>query len=73
MGIHFDNVYYKECALAFGGCSLPFLFNLFAEFLHWLSSFTLQSASTMLGNHSVVSHYLDDFFGTSDTLSLIHI
>ncbi|SNX86181.1 uncharacterized protein MEPE_04890 [Melanopsichium pennsylvanicum] len=66
MGIHFDGQYYQECALAFGGRSSPFLFNLFAEFLHWLASFVLQSVSPSPSAHSEVSHYLDDFFGASD-------
>ncbi|KAJ1026683.1 hypothetical protein NDA13_004056 [Ustilago tritici] len=48
MGIHFDSVHYQECALAFGAHSSPFLFNLFAEFLHWLMAFALQSVSTNL-------------------------
>ncbi|SNX81800.1 uncharacterized protein MEPE_00505 [Melanopsichium pennsylvanicum] len=66
MGIHFDGHYYQECALAFGGRSSPFLFNLFAEFLHWLASFALRSVSTSSTSHSDVAHYLDDFFGASD-------
>ncbi|SPO32026.1 uncharacterized protein UTRI_02583 [Ustilago trichophora] len=66
MGIHFEGKYYQECALAFGGRSSPFLFNLFAEFLHWLSAFALQAVSSSPTSHSVVSHYLDDFFGASD-------
>ncbi|SPO24216.1 uncharacterized protein UTRI_03484 [Ustilago trichophora] len=66
MGIHFDGQYFQECALAFGGRSSPFLFNLFAEFLHWLASFALQSVTTSPTLHSDVSHYLDDFFGASD-------
>ncbi|SAM82729.1 uncharacterized protein UBRO_20687 [Ustilago bromivora] len=67
MGIHFDGRYYQECALMFGGCLSPFLFNLFAEFLHWLAAFTLQAASPSPTSHSDMSHYLDDFFGASDT------
>ncbi|SPO32044.1 uncharacterized protein UTRI_02601 [Ustilago trichophora] len=67
MGIHFDSQYFQECALAFGGRSSPFLFNLFAEFLHWLASFALQAVSPSSTSHSDVSHYLDDFFGASDT------
>ncbi|SPO29085.1 uncharacterized protein UTRI_06034 [Ustilago trichophora] len=66
MGIHFEGTYYQECALAFGGRSSPFLFNLFAEFLHWLSAFALQAVSPSSTTHSDVSHYLDDFFGASD-------
>ncbi|SAM85701.1 uncharacterized protein UBRO_20187 [Ustilago bromivora] len=66
MGIHFDSSYYQECTLAFGGCSSPFLFNLFAEFLHWLTSFTLNSVSPAPHTHLGVSHYLDDFDGASE-------
>ncbi|KAJ1572452.1 hypothetical protein NDA14_001885 [Ustilago hordei] len=68
MGIHFDSVYYQECTLAFGARSLPFLFNLFAKFLHWLVTFALQlvTAHSPL-SHSGVSHYLNNFFGASDT------
>ncbi|SPC62382.1 uncharacterized protein UHOD_11529 [Ustilago sp. UG-2017b] len=67
MGIHFDGVYYQECALAFGARSSPFLFNLFAKFLHWLVTLALQSVTAHSPlSHSGVSHYLDDFFGASD-------
>ncbi|SAM83225.1 uncharacterized protein UBRO_20752 [Ustilago bromivora] len=66
MGFHFNRWYYQECALAFGGCLSPFLFNLFTEFLHWVTSFALQSASPSPTSHSEVSHYLDDFFGASN-------
>ncbi|KAJ1033410.1 hypothetical protein NDA13_001401 [Ustilago tritici] len=67
MGIHFYGTHYQECALAFGARSSPFLFNLFAKFLHWLVAFALQSVSASLpSTHSGVSHYLDDFFGASD-------
>ncbi|UTT88975.1 hypothetical protein NDA17_005903 [Ustilago hordei] len=69
LGFHFDGRYYQECALAFGGRSSPFLFNLFAKFLHWVTSFALQSASPSPTSHSEVSHYLDDFFGASDPTS----
>ncbi|SOV02469.1 uncharacterized protein UDID_19554 [Ustilago sp. UG-2017a] len=41
MGFHFDGLYYQECALAFGGRLSPFLFNLFAKFLHWVMSFAM--------------------------------
>jgi hypothetical protein len=66
LGIHVDGKHYQECALAFGGRSSPFLFNLFSEFLHWLTSFALQSLTPTSSTHSAVSHYLDDFFGASD-------
>lgn len=69
MGIHFDNAYYQECALAFGRKSSPFLFNLFAKFLHWVFAFALKPVSPSPSAHSGVSHYLDDFFGASDASS----
>nr|QBH67571.1 hypothetical protein UEMT_2037 [Ustilago esculenta] len=71
MGIQFEGAFYQECALAFGGSSSPFLFNLFAEFLHWLAAFTQQSISALQPPsnpqpYSVITHYLDDFFGAAD-------
>lgn len=55
LGFTLDDTHYVDCALNFGGSSSAFLFNLFAEGLHWiLASFGLPS----------VHHYLDDFFGT---------
>lgn len=66
MGIHVDGKYYQECTLAFGGRSSPFLFNLFTEFLHWLSAFALQAVRPLPTMHSDVSHYLDNFFGASE-------
>ncbi|SPO42276.1 uncharacterized protein PSFLO_07759 [Pseudozyma flocculosa] len=62
MGISFDGEHYKECALAFGGKSSPWLFNLLAEFLHWLAELLLQPKAHVA---SPVSHYLDDFFGAT--------
>lgn len=53
LGFHLDGETYVDCTLNFGGRSSPYLFNLFAEGLHWiLESFGL-----------VTTHYLDDFFG----------
>lgn len=68
MGTQFDGQHFQECALAFGGRSSPFLFNLFAEFLHWLAAFALRSVSppSLIPQHSDMAHYLDDFFGASD-------
>jgi len=66
MGIQFDRQHYQECALAFGGHSSPFLSNLFAEFLHWLTSFAMQSVVLLSIVLSNMAHYLDDFFGASD-------
>lgn len=36
MGFQWDNKFYKECCLPFGLRTAPFLFNLFAEALHWI-------------------------------------
>lgn len=54
LGFMFDNVAYQENALRFGGKSLPWLFNIFAEMLHW----TAQTCTNL-----PLYHYLDDFFG----------
>ncbi|SAM85241.1 uncharacterized protein UBRO_20085 [Ustilago bromivora] len=54
LGFSFDGRHYMETGLTFGGRSSPWLFNLFAEALHWV----LQSTT-----HHPVKHYLDDFFG----------
>lgn len=53
LGYCYESTCYADCTLNFGGRSSPFLFNLFAEALHWiLASFGLD-----------VTHYLDDSFG----------
>ncbi|SOV04714.1 uncharacterized protein UDID_17171 [Ustilago sp. UG-2017a] len=54
LGFTFEGRFYMETGLTFGGRSSPWLFNLFAEALHWI----LQSTTT-----HPVDHYLDDFFG----------
>ncbi len=54
LGFAIDGRRYTDCALTFGCRSSPFLFNLYAEALHW----TLESFGISC------SHYLDDFFGT---------
>ena len=52
LGFGWKGVFYTECALPFGLCTAPFLFNLFAEGLHWI-----------LLSHGWrrLHHYLDDF------------
>lgn len=53
LGFNIDGVSYKDCTLNFGGRSSPFIFNLFAEALHWiLRCFGLE-----------LDHYLDDSYG----------
>ncbi|SYW81879.1 uncharacterized protein UHO2_00383 [Ustilago hordei] len=54
LGFTFNGQHYMEMGLTFGGRSSRWLFNLFAEALHWV----LQSTT-----HHPVEHYLDDFFG----------
>nr|QBH67499.1 hypothetical protein UE_1433 [Ustilago esculenta] len=71
MGIQFEGAFYQECALAFGGRSSPFLFNLFTEFLHWLAAFAQQSISALQPPsnpqpYSAITHYLNNFFGAAD-------
>jgi len=56
LGFTFDGHQYIDTRLPFGCRSSPFLFNLFAEALHW-----------MLEQRSITSsHYLDDFFGATN-------
>lgn len=54
LGFQFNNRYLMETSLTFGGRSSPWLFNLFAEMVHWLVSTTTSH---------LVNHYLDNFFG----------
>ncbi|SOV04182.1 uncharacterized protein UDID_17023 [Ustilago sp. UG-2017a] len=56
LSFQYDGVRYRENALTFGGSSSPFLFNLVAEFLHWV-------VASCLPNTWPVNHYLDDTFG----------
>ncbi|BEJ16100.1 hypothetical protein CspHIS471_0507050 [Cutaneotrichosporon sp. HIS471] len=53
LGFSLDGGDFVDCALNFGGRSSPFIFNMFAEALHWiLASWGLD-----------LQHFLDDFFG----------
>ncbi|SPO31698.1 uncharacterized protein UTRI_10310 [Ustilago trichophora] len=56
LGFSYEGVRYRENALTFGGSSSPWLFNLVAEFLHWLVAACLPTGWP-------VNHYLDDTFG----------
>jgi hypothetical protein len=56
LGFSYEGVCYRENALTFGGRSYPWLFNLSAEFLHWIVESCLPATWP-------VNHYLDDFFG----------
>lgn len=53
LGFQWNGVFYHENCLPFGLRTAPFIFNLFAEALHWL----LQATVAWLG----IAHYLDDF------------
>ncbi|CDR98913.1 hypothetical protein, partial [Sporisorium scitamineum] len=57
LGFQYEGICYCENALTFGGRSSPFLFNLVAEFLHWVVAACLPPSWP-------VNHYLDDTFGT---------
>jgi reverse transcriptase-like protein len=53
LGFQWENVFYIERCLPFGLATAPFLFNLFAEGLHWILQSWLQ--------WDLLDHYLDDF------------
>jgi len=52
LGFGWKGVFYTERALPFGLCTAPFLFNLFAEGLHWI---------LLSRGWRRLHHYLDDF------------
>lgn len=52
-GFYFDGIGYIDLRLPFGSRSSPFLYNLFAEAVHWIAE--------RLG--VALDHFLDDFFG----------
>ncbi|KAJ1034111.1 hypothetical protein NDA18_000980 [Ustilago nuda] len=72
LGFSYDSVCYRENTLTFGGSSSPWLFNLVAEFLHWV-------VAACLPPDWPVGHYLDETFGAvptsdiTDTLWPVHI
>ena len=53
LGFEWQGHYYKETCLPFGLATAPFLFNLFAEALHWMMESYLSLDK--------IRHYLDDF------------
>lgn len=53
LGFEWNGTYYHENCLPFGLRTAPFLFNLFAEALHWLL--------LLLIPFLFIAHYLDDF------------
>lgn len=52
---------YVECCLPFGLATAPFLFNLFAEALHWILQCLLPAFH--------INHYLDDFIAITQSPS----
>ena len=72
LGFSYDGVCYCENTLTFGSSSSPWLFNLVAEFLHWV-------VAACLPPDWPVGHYLDNTFGavpasdTADTLWPVHV
>lgn len=54
LGISWKQKLYYDIVLAFGLCSAPYIFNLFAEALHW----TIQQHMP-----AKLCHYLDNFLG----------
>ncbi|KAJ1031995.1 hypothetical protein NDA13_002371 [Ustilago tritici] len=61
LGFSYDGIHYCENALTFGGSSSLWLFNLVAEFLHWL-------VVACLPANWPINHYLDDTFGAVPVL-----
>jgi hypothetical protein len=53
---------YVECCLPFGLATAPFLFNLFAEALHWILQCLLHAF--------YINHYLDDFIAITHSPSM---
>jgi len=52
LGFHWMGKYYYPIVLMFGGKSAPYIFNLFAEALHWIIQRRIPGS---------LRHYLDDF------------
>jgi len=52
LGFQWEGKYYYPLVLMFGGKSAPYIFNLFAEALHWIIERHLPAS---------IRHYLDDF------------
>ncbi|SAM83230.1 uncharacterized protein UBRO_20754 [Ustilago bromivora] len=57
LGFSYDSIHYHKNVLTFGGSSSLWLFNLVAEFLHWL-------VAACLPTDWPINHYLDNTFGT---------
>lgn len=62
LAFQWNNSTYVECCLPFGLATAPFLFNLFAEALHWILQCLLPAF--------YINHYLDDFIAIARSPSL---
>ncbi|SYW79036.1 uncharacterized protein UBRO2_02720 [Ustilago bromivora] len=65
LSFSYDGIHYHENTLTFGGSSSPWLFNLVAEFLHWL-------VAACLPTDWSINHYLDDTFGAIPVSHTVH-
>ncbi|SYW78034.1 uncharacterized protein UBRO2_02226 [Ustilago bromivora] len=65
LGFSYDGICYRENTLTFGGSSSLWLFNLVAEFLHWLVAACLPADWPF-------NHYLDDTFSTVPVSHAMH-
>ncbi|KAJ5894645.1 hypothetical protein N7495_006336 [Penicillium taxi] len=61
LAFQWNDFTYIECCLPFGLATAPFLFNLFAEALHWILQCLLPAFH--------ISHYLDDFIAITQPSS----
>ncbi|EED11627.1 conserved hypothetical protein [Talaromyces stipitatus ATCC 10500] len=62
LAFQWNNSTYVECCLLFGLATAPFLFNLFAEALHWVLQCLLPTF--------YINHYLDDFIAVTHSPSM---
>ncbi|KAJ6000957.1 hypothetical protein N7481_001366 [Penicillium waksmanii] len=62
LAFQWNNSTYVECCLPFGLATAPFLFNLFAEALHWILQCLLPTF--------YINHYLDDFIVITQSSSV---
>jgi hypothetical protein len=62
LAFQWNNSTYVECCLPFGLATAPFLFNLFAEALHWILQCLLDAFH--------INHYLDDFIAITQSPSM---
>ena len=56
LGIHWQGQYFVDTCLPFGLRSALYLFNQFAEALHWILT------NNYANPHNVMIHYLDDSY-----------